>query len=126
MAHLNSTPDNFSITLNYSTYATFATGAQVKLVPKNIDGTVFDCTGMNAASLNYFYPSPGNAERQANQPITVGTADATGIVLSLTPAQATAIAATMTNTNAPADITISNGTDTMIAGKGNVALNLVP
>lgn len=128
MAVENVIPDNKSLQFGWSANgSTCPYGFQQKFVPKNPDGTIFDCTGIATATLISQTPVSAPVPAQVSQVITVTTADATGIVVTATPAQMTTF---MDNWNQNAGQYMMQGTDgssnTSIVGKGNLQAFLLP
>jgi len=126
MANLPTVPQNTGLSMTYSVFSGIATGFSTKFIPKNSDGTVFDCTGLNAAVLALKTPTAILPNNSATQVLTVVTADATGIVLAANEAAASALADYFQTTSAAYSITATDGTNTSIVGTGQYSMTLVP
>ena len=126
MANLTTVPQNVPITISYSASVPIGSGFQQKFVPKNIDGTIFDCTGLDGATFNVLTPTALYPQGVASNSLTVGTADATGVVLSCSETVAAAIADIMQTNSAKYSIQATDGTNISLVGIGQITLNIVP
>jgi hypothetical protein len=125
MAEINVTPSQANLTISMNGNDNTATSPQIKLVPLNPDGTIYDCSAINGATLQFAAPTAASPSSVFAQAMTVGTADATGVVVSLTPADSVIVAGKMTQQNAKACITATNGTDTGNFGNVNLRLDSI-
>ncbi len=126
MANLTTVPDAAQIQLNFSIGGNQASSWQHKYVPKNIDGTIFNCTAAATATIYVNTPTYINPSNNANFPCTIGTADATGVVLSMTEAQVINLLSAMTSGTTKYTIAINNGVDNFLTGIGNVIVAVQP
>jgi hypothetical protein len=118
MANLNKLPDRLNVNLTYTGQTSSAQMPSFKLVPKNPDGSIFDCTGYNVATFIIALPTLANPLLSDGATLTIGLADATGIVIAPTQAEATNLAASMPGTRSSGSISITDGTNTVVAGLG--------
>lgn len=125
MAIIQTGQDSFSPTIRRSTLASMTQGFQQKLIPKNLDGTVYNCTGYNVATLYYPIVTP-LATTTGTQALTIVTADATGIVVNTSESQSTTLAGNLTQNSTPCTIVIGDGTNTAIASAGTLSLVTQP
>jgi hypothetical protein len=78
-------PQQSQITFRASKTAGFASGGQIKVVPRNPDGSVYDCSAVATASINLATPNPNlTPTSAANLACSVVSADATGVLLEYT------------------------------------------
>jgi len=126
MANLATIPDNKALTIAYSQSQLFGSMPTVKLVPKNPDGSIFDCTGYNTGNLAYQAPKPSDPTGAQSGTFTVSAADATGITLSFNTTAATSYATTMTTNSSPMQINVSDGTNQILACNGTLNLKSLP
>lgn len=126
MANLNTQPQSVNLSLTRNQQYAFSAGWLQKFVPKNVDGTIFDCTGLVGATLAVIQPTLTSSLAEVSAACTVGTADATGVVLSMTPAQADSLFAQLNNTNLNYSIVATDGTNLSIVGKGSLQVNMLP
>jgi len=90
-------PQSLSLAMTYSYARSAANGMQLTIVPRNPDGSIFDCTDATDVAC-YLDDAQLFAAQNAN-PATIVTGtnatlvshDGTGVVISLTGAQATAV-----------------------------------
>lgn len=126
MAFLNVLPDTKALSASCSlSNPNIVIGFKTKFVPKNVDGTIFDCTGMSAATLTYNIPTLAAPVNEVGQTLTIDTADATGITVTATPAQA----AVFFIDNYPSkaySLVGFDGTNTSVLGKGNLNCVVTP
>ncbi len=128
MANLQSIPQTYNSSSTFSLDAAFWSGvAEQKLAPKDATGAIIDLTGYNGATLSLLFPTANNPSGNLDLTMTVGTADATGIIVSATPAQV----ATAFNNKTPAGsykavIHVTDATDTVIAASGTLNLLTAP
>jgi len=94
---------------------------QLKLIPKNPDGTVFDCTGINNANLEVLSDAT-TATNLGTIGLTVGTADATGVIVTMSPANVTSVGSVLGTNRGVYTIGLGDGTDTLNGAYGNLAV----
>lgn len=129
MAFLQSNPTSANPQANYSINSTTSLGMPSTLFsPTDKTGAVIDLTGYNTATFRFTTPGQQtNANTLANGTGTVDSAGATGITLSMTPTNLNTALATMLVTagTIPYDVLVGNGTDQLIAGKGNLIVSTI-
>jgi hypothetical protein len=126
MASLNVIPAQTTLQVGYSVANSQGYGTTYKAIPKNPDGSIFDCTGYNAASLQFANPTLLNPGSTTSTALVVGTADGTGIVLTIDESGASTLGNNMVSTSSPICVEITNGTDTALAVRGSVQLSVLP
>lgn len=126
MAKLNSIPDKLTVLINYSQTAAIGNSAQFKLVPKNPDGSIIDCSTYNSNVINYQTTTPSGGTTYTNNPIQTILGDATGIVLGLNQSECATLAGAMTNASVAASVSLDDGTNQLVAGVGTLNLKVTP
>jgi hypothetical protein len=122
MAKLTTRPD--TQTLN----ATIGTNLQVKLVPKNADGSIFDCTDFDSENTLEIVPTSGPVNgKQMQITMAIVAADATGITVSITEANLdTAFQSSYGVTSVSGYFEASDGTDNILAWVGTLVFQSNP
>lgn len=120
MAQLEVIPDDTNQT------AILGAPKTIKVVPKNPDGTIFDCTGFTTI-LGLRTTAPGAYQLNEVQDLDVSggaTADATGITFTIPFNNVTALCKTYTNMSTiAAQLSAGNGTNLINAWSGLLNLN---
>jgi hypothetical protein len=119
-------PAQVTIQAKYSEGAAAWLAQQIKIVPTNPDGSIYDCTAVTAATIKVTNQPNGFAPAQVQTTATptLVAHDATGVTISLSAANQATLAP-MGAQNALCSITITDGTTTVVAGAGNYLLSLV-
>src|SRR6185369_7343220 len=121
MALLASQPAAYNPVIFYSPGSSESPGTPLaKLSPKDESGSVLDLTGYNAATITIKNSTPGAPTGVYSSGMTIGTADATGIEVRLTPAQSQSIAAALNSGSSSCWVEVGNGTDTLWASTGSL------
>jgi hypothetical protein len=116
MADLNLSP----VTTNLRMQKGFSCAQRI--VPKNDDGTVFDCTSLTIASINFSFS--GFASVKSTKTGNISDNDETGFTLNFPTVDVNAIYA-LGNINgftAPYSVSITDGSDTGIACSGTLTV----
>jgi len=127
MATLDSIPAQQTLTASYSRSQASGGMGKIKLIPKNLDGTVMDMTGFTGASIILPLATPIAPTTVQSNSLTIDVADATGLSVSLTQSQLTTVLNNMINLPAsnPYSITAVNGTpDTVLVASGTFVVNI--
>jgi len=127
MAHLSTIPDNTkNPVITGSLSIPNLSVAQFKLIPKNPDGTVFDCTGTTSATMLVGQPTIGTPATQVALSFTVTTADATGLTLNTNGASLLAFVQAIASVSNRYSMSCNTATDDYIAAVGNVNVSVGP
>jgi len=124
VANIESIPHNKNLTINVSVSQNQAYVSNLKFSPTDPAGNVLDLTGYNDADLTFTKGIPSNPDATGTQAMTIVAADDTGITLGLTSTQAGALYGNMVKTKEEFSIFVGDGTDTVLAGIGSLALAL--
>ena len=120
------TPQSVNLRSEYSLALSQANPIEQKFVPKNPDGTVFDCTDLTACVMKAQLQGP-NPSLAINCNGTMTTHDATGFTWSMTGAQALGLYANGGGyTNFKYTLQITDSTTYLIAGIGNLVIGINP
>jgi len=92
---------------------------QVKFIPKNPDGTVYDLTGWNAVTVNVLASSFSRVEATTFSP-TIILADATGMTVEIGTGQSDSVIDYLGTSRGAYLVGLGDGTDTMKAAYGNL------
>jgi len=98
-------------------------GFQGKAIPRNPDGTVYDCTGLTQVNLSLKTDSVTGNEL-TTVALGAGTADATGFIWTISPADVSNLSALLGTNRGAYDITLTDGTDDVNGSYGNIAVQL--
>jgi len=94
----------------------------LRLVPKNPDGSVYDCTGYTTCTMNLFFNRVLSATPLDNFSPTVSGADATGITITVTEAIIDAIKGYIQTNNGWYTFVVDDGTDNINLSYGAVTV----
>lgn len=99
----------------------------IKLSPRNSSNALFDFTAASAASLNFNsgLSLPGFVQVAGSIAPTIVAHDATGLTISITPAQLDTIFSGLGATNPPITVTATDGTTVLQVANGSANLRLV-
>jgi hypothetical protein len=96
-----------------------------KLVPKNADGTIYNCTAATDVSVATTNSAGSPFFQGAETAATLGTHDATGVVVSLTDSQVEALFNSSTPGRYNLAVIITDGTTNILAGSGSASLGVI-
>jgi len=116
MALLSKVPQNQALTLVQGS------APQVNIVAKNADGTTFDATGFDSTVSLKVYANRQSTTAVINNTTIATVGSATGLLVSFTAAVIETILAAIGSGNAWYTFEGSDGTDTVNAGYGTLAV----
>jgi hypothetical protein len=127
MALQPTTPDTKALSGVFSNSQGSSGIAEVKFVPRNLDGSILDCTGMTGIDLRI--PQPNLSSPQATVAVagTVGTADSTGVIFSMSISQMGTLISNWfsTGVSIPFSAVGSDGTDSWVLNNGTLVMKVV-
>jgi hypothetical protein len=126
MANIPTIPMTVSLQLSFANTVAYGGLPIPKLIPRAIDGSVYDCTGVIAANLTVAAPTALNPNATIVEVLAISVADATGITLSITEANTADLAAKLLSRNVPCNINALTATDAFLAATGNLAMQVTP
>ncbi len=126
MAFVQTIPDSKQLSMNWSVSNADGGGPDVKYVPKDTGGTVYDASTVSALSMNVAAPLLANPANAINCAPTISFADATGVVVNIDSAALALIMAGLQGASAKYEITATVGTSTLLLGVGNIGVTLLP
>lgn len=126
MAVLESNPTQVNPTLFYNRTGDEAEPFSFRVTPKDYSGNLLDLTGYNTADIQYVpFSSPANVT-PSNVSVGISNADATGADINVTQANANNLFAGLLGLPASLTVVIGDGTDLLIAARGQMQITLLP
>jgi hypothetical protein len=117
--------DSKPLNINVSVFGTpVADKTQVTFVPKNPDGTVYDTTSATGVTFTVSAQPGSPFFTSASPAVTLGTHDATGITITITAANVSAMLGLGGN-NLKYTLFASDGTTDVILATGTLTLNSI-
>jgi hypothetical protein len=126
MASQNTIPATVNLVMQYSENFSLPSLQAFKMVIKNADGTIKDCTAVTSVPYYYQVPTIHNPAAVANNSFSTVSGDATGLTVTPTEAESNALAGNLTQNSSKITLEWSDGTDVGLAGVGTIILNVNP
>jgi len=117
-------PVSLGLTYKYSPSLTNDNLLQFKAIPRDSTGAILDCT--NLVSLSMEVALPGNFGSPATPTVTMGTADNTGVIGSLSAAQVASVYSALGANTFQYTLFGVGATKSNVIAYGTFALTLVP
>lgn len=124
-------PATLAIALQMSQGADVAVELQITAAPKTPSGSLFDCTAASACTLMFSNGANlyGPALNQYSITPTLVTHTTTGIVITISAAQALAVIGEMAPggvASGPVTLTATDGTTVLVIGQGRYSITVGP